>query len=128
MWQGSDSKFYETPLYHIIYSHRISAAQMRGLTTCQHVAEIRGMPLSGQNMGKQVGDMIGAISANEVAHGRPMLSAIVVGVSGVPGDGFYAWAENLGRYNTAQHTRREDFWHQEMEAVYETWKRQFPKA
>jgi len=39
-------------------------------------------------MGREVGEMIGEISREEVQNGRPMLSAIVVGTSGVPGDGF----------------------------------------
>ena len=127
MWKASDSKYYETIKYHLVYCELIEVARNRGTTTYQRIAEIIEMPMSGSYMGREVGDVIGAISANEVEHGRPMLSAIVVNTRGFPGEGFYWLAEEKGLYNPADYANPEDFWHEEQAKVYETWKREFSK-
>ena len=55
-----------------------------------------------------------------------MLSAIAVGVSGLPGDGFFAWAQDLGRFEDSEDKEaRRRFWEEEKRAVYETWKREY---
>ena len=43
-----------------------------------------GLPLQGGYMGAEVGRMLGEIAEDEIRHGRPMLTAIVVGTSGSP--------------------------------------------
>ena len=48
-------------------------------------------------MGREVGHVLGEIVEDEVAADRPMLSAVAVGVSGLPGPGFYSLAQELGR-------------------------------
>jgi hypothetical protein len=53
-----------------------------------------------------------------------MLSAVAVGVSGKPGDGFYACARSLGRCSDGEDG--EAFWKKELEAVYKAWRRPFP--
>ncbi|MFQ5401031.1 MAG: hypothetical protein ACE5E7_15710 [Anaerolineae bacterium] len=40
---------------------------------------------------------MGEIAADEMKRGRPLLSAVAVGVSGQPGPGFFALARQLGR-------------------------------
>src|SRR5450756_1778023 len=111
--------------YLLVYAELLQAAQYRGVTTYQAVAQIMGLPLSGNLMGREVGEMIGEISREEVQNGRPMLSAIVVGTSGVPGDGFYTWAKELGRLKDDSKQAKEQFWKQECEAVYAAWQRQY---
>lgn len=125
MWKASELKYYETPLYHLAYCEMIGAARNRGTTTYQRIAEIMGLPMKGSHMGREVGELIGAVSANEVEHNRPMLSAVVVNVQGILGEGFYDWAQKLGRYNPADYTDEKDFWHDELAQVYETWKREY---
>ena len=80
------------------------------------------LPLSGSYMGSEIGRMLGLISEDELKNGRPMLSAIAVGVSGEPGEGFYAWAEELNNTKLDTKEARRKFWKQEMEKVYETWR------
>ena len=46
-------------------------------------------------MGSVLGDIVGAISQNEVQNHHPMISAIVVGVNGKPREGFFNWAREL---------------------------------
>ena len=111
--------------YLLVYGELIQAARYRGLTTYQAIAKIMDLPLSGSHMGKEVGQMVGEISEDEIKQGRPMLSAVVVGVSGVPGGGFYALAKGLGRLQEDSAQGQHSFWEQERDAVYEAWKREF---
>lgn len=119
------SKYRGTKEYLLVYAELINAARYRGTTTYQAVAEIMGLPLTGSNMGKQVGQMLGEISEEELGHGRPMLSAIAVGVNGVPGPGFYNWARKLGRLTDDSPEAEQEFLERETRAVYETWARTF---
>ena len=124
MSTGSD-KYRGTKEYLLVYCELIQAARYRGLTTYQRVAQIVGLPLSGNYMGSELGDVLGAISEDEIGLGRPMLSALAVGVSGVPGEGFYTWARKLGRLEETSREAERRFWEEEKEAVYEAWKREF---
>lgn len=129
MIDPSELKHYESTEYHLVYGKLIEAARYGGTATYQEIAQLAGLPLQGSYMGAEVGNIIGVISANEVCHGRPMLSAIVVGVSGLPGDGFYWWAEQLGRFDGSEDKEaRLRFWEEEKQAVYKTWKREFKRA
>lgn len=79
-------------------------------------------------MGKELGHYTGEISEKEAEHGRPMLSAIVVGVSGKPGGGFFGKAKELGRFTSDDPAAQDAFWHAEQKAVYETWKKALHKS
>jgi hypothetical protein len=119
-------KYRGTKEYHLVYGELIRAAQYSGLTTYQALAQIMGLPLKGSYMGTQTGRVLGEISEDELSHGRPMLSAIAVGVSGLPGERFFALAEQLGRLPAgASQEEKQAFWEQERKAVYEAWKREY---
>lgn len=118
-------KYRGTKEYQLVYAELITAARYRGMTTYQAVAQILGLPLTGSYMGNQVGHAVGEISADEVVQGRPMLSALVVGVNGLPGQGFFILARQLGKLQSDQPEDEQRFWEQEKEAVYETWEREF---
>jgi hypothetical protein len=109
-------------IYYIVYHELIMAARHRGNVTYQEIAKLMGLPMSGNYMGSELGWILGEISEDEIANGRPMLSALAVGVSGEPGDGFYTWAKNLGRLKDDSKEARQQFWEQEKRAVYEAWK------
>ena len=112
--------------YFVTYSLMINAAQHHGFVTYQEVAQANGIPTYGSYMGKVVGELVGLVSENEVKHGRPMMSAIVVGVSGKPGKGFFDWAKELGVLSSGQDEY--DFWQAECKKIYETWKIPYWKA
>lgn len=84
-----------------------------------------GLPLRGSHMGREVGQILGEISEDELAHNRPMLSAVCVGVSGKPGPGLFALARALGRLASEEKSAEAAFWEAEREAVYAAWQRQF---
>ena len=112
-------------LYLLVYSELITTARHRGTVTYQEIALIMGLPLRGSHMGKQVGSMVGAISEDEHAQGRPMLSAIVVRKSGEPGQGFFRLARDLGKLQTQDKDAKHRFWKKEVAAVHATWQKQF---
>jgi hypothetical protein len=98
----------------------INAAQHQGFATYQEIAQAVGLPTAGNFMSGEIGDLIGAISKNELQHDRPILSAIVIGVNGKPGIGFYKWAQKLGIFNDGDD--EETFWKNECKKIYGEWK------
>ena len=76
-------------------------------------------------MGKEVGQVLGEISEDEHAHGRPMLSALAVSsVTGQPGVGFLGLAKTLGLLQDDSPEGQAKFWKQTREKVSQTWERQ----
>lgn len=110
----------DTKEYFITYGILINAAKHSGLATYQEIAQACGLPTAGSYMGSVVGGILGAISKNELEHGRPFLSALAVGVNGKPGSGFLNWAKELNAVNEDQDLA--DFFSQECEKIYEEWK------
>ena len=118
-------KYVGTKEYALVYTELIAATKYRGTVTYQEIAQIMGLPLKGSHMGREVGWVLGEISADELANGRPMLSAIAVGVNGKPGQGFFEWARKLGRLTTEDEWA---FWESECKAAYNTWKVKLQKG
>ena len=116
------SKYRGKKIYLKIYNELITAARYRGTLAYKQMAKMMGLPSSGSYMGSQLGTILGEISEDEINNGRPMLSAIVVGVSGEPGKGFYGLAMEFGKLLEDSKEAREKFWESEKAAVYETWK------
>lgn len=116
-------KYRNTTTYYLLYAELIAAARYRGTVTYQEIAQLMGLPLAGSHMGNQIGHILGEISEDEHLQGRPMLSAVAVGVSGEPGEGFFGLANDLGKNpgDTADDKRK--FWQTEKKAAYETWKK-----
>ncbi len=116
-------KYRGTPTYFRVITDLMNAAQYQGLTTYQHIAAIMGLPLSGNHMQREVGYILGEISDDEVAAGRPMLSSVAVGINGKPGSGFYSLAYDLGLLPTKDENI--PFWEAQRESTYSAWRRPF---
>jgi hypothetical protein len=114
--------YIESVVYFKVYSELINAAKYHGVVTYQPIARVMGVPERGGQMAGATGRMLGVISRNEVAQGRPMLSAIAVGVSGFPGDGFFVLARELGFEFGGSKEEKRMFWESQCKAVYEIWK------
>jgi hypothetical protein len=115
----------ETTAYVRVFGELVRAAEYRGLTTYQDLAAIMGLSLAGSLMESEIGAILGEIVDEELAAGRPLLSAVVVGMSGHPGSGFFDLARKRGRMEPGQ--SEGEFWASEREAVYEAWRRPWPK-
>jgi hypothetical protein len=119
-------KYRRETLYFHVMAELVKAAQYRGLTTYQDLAVIMGLPASGSHMGRETGQVLGEISEDEVAAGRPMLSSVAVGVNGKPGPGFFTLARELGLLQADQDEA--GFWQRQREAAYLAWQRPVPKT
>ncbi len=112
---------------YFFYSELINAARHRGTVTYQELAHVVGLPIRGNHMAKQIGNLLGAVSFNEVENGRPMLSAIGVNVKSYAGEGFFNLARQLGLLNSDYPADEADFWKSQVDQIYEIWKQTFPK-
>lgn len=110
----------DTKEYFITYGILINAAKYSGLATYQEIAQACGLPTAGSYMGSVVGEILGAISKNEIEHDRPFLSTLAVGVNGKPGSGFMNWAKELNA--ASENQELENFFSQECEKIYKEWK------
>ncbi len=115
-------KYRGTTTYLLVYSELVTAARYCGVTTYQRIAALMGLPPQGSHMGAEVGHILGEISEDERAQGRPMLSAAAVGASGKPGPGFFSLAVEFGMLEegTAPEVQQA-FWQQQREKVYAAW-------
>jgi len=116
----TETKTSQSKEYYIAYGILINAARHQGFATYQEIAQAVGLPTAGSYMGLKIGELLGEISKNERDQGRPMLSAIAVGVSGKPGPGFIPWALNLGVFHEGDD--EEVFWKNECRKIYDEWK------
>ena len=119
------SRYRGTTKYFHVLAELVRAAQYRGVTTYQDVAVIMGLPVVGRYMGHEVGWILGEISEDEVAAGRPMLSSVAVDVRGRVGDGFFSLARQLGRFSEGN---EKQLLERERAATYDAWRRPLPSA
>ncbi len=118
---------YETVEYHLVYSALINAARYRGTVTYQELAHMVGLPLVGSYMGRQIGNILGAVSQNEAQQQRPMLSALAVAVNGAPGPGFFTLAREMELLNSDHPADQAAFWEDQVRQCYEIWQQKFHK-
>jgi len=113
--------------YYRVFSKLITAAEHRGTVAYPEIAQLMGLPLVGDYMGHEVGQILGEMSEDEHDRGRPMLSAVAVRTApktgGRPGPGFFTFARQLGKLRDTSKETKERFWNEEKDRVYKTWKR-----
>ena len=98
----------------------VTAARQHERVTYKEVAKAIGRPIKGPHWAVPIGRVLAPISEDEVAAGRPMLSAIVVSQdSDLPGEGFYKLGKQLGVVNAGETS--EDFAKRQIRQVYEYW-------
>jgi len=115
------SKYRGTREFLLVYVKLITAAQYRGTVYYQEIARILSIDQPGHHMAREVGQVLGEVSEDEHAAGRPMLSAVAIASKGYPGEGFFNLARSLGKYSGCTLDEERLFWEQERERVYETW-------
>lgn len=115
------NKYRGTKEYFLVHRALVAAAQYRGTVGYIVVARILKIRQTGHHMASQVGHILGEISEDEVQSNRPMLSALAVGTSGVPSDGFFQLAKDLGQLHDDSAQGRERFWNSTRKSLYELW-------
>lgn len=79
-----------------VYERLVRAASARAFVHYDELAKMLGIDMDNPHFGAQVGKVLGRISENEIAAGRPMISAIVVSKSEMlPGKGFFKLGQEL---------------------------------
>jgi hypothetical protein len=116
-------KYRGTTHYALVYRELITAASYRGTVTYQEIALIMKLPLTGSHMAREVGQILGEISEDEVNNSRPMLSAVAVSKDGRSSEGFFGLAESLGCLTDRDKAKDIEFWESEKKSVYKTWQR-----
>jgi alkylated DNA nucleotide flippase Atl1 len=107
-----------------VYSLLIQTASLRGLITYGQLANGAGLPQSGSNMGRVIGQHLGSVVEAELACGRPMLSAVAVSVTNHrPSEGFYLLAEKYGLIKVGLSSEEQiAFWRSELVKAYDVWR------
>lgn len=116
------SKYRGSKEYLQVYAELILTARSQGLVRYVRVAELIGIHTPGHHMAKEVGQVLGEVSEDEVRAGRPMLSAVAVAEDGRPGNGFYNLAQELDLLSRDAAADREEFWQEQRRRVYDTWR------
>ena len=79
-----------------VYERLVQAARAREFVHYGELAKMLGIDMDNPHFGAQVGKVLGHISEDEVAAGRPMISAIVVSRDTMlPGYGFFTLGQEL---------------------------------
>lgn len=123
------SRYRGTSTYDQVHAELVRAAQYEGLTTYPDIAAIMDIPTDGgYEMQDKIGAILHEICEDEVAAGRPMLSAVAVKTTKRPGPGFFTQALELDRFRCKTRNRKTEnrFWAKERRAVYKEWKRPLP--
>ncbi len=116
------NRYRGTKEYFLVHRELVTAAQHEGTVGYIQVARILKIRQTGHHMASQVGQVLGEISEDEVQHGRPMLSALAVGTSGVPSDGFFQLAKGLCQLQDDSPEGRQRFWASTRKSLYELWR------
>ncbi len=103
-----------------VYERLVQAARVREFVHYGELAKMLGIDMDNPHFGAQVGKVLGQISEDEVAAGRPMISAIVVSRDTMlPGHGFFTLGQQLRQtdpgeddmaFAIRQIRRVHDFW------------------
>jgi hypothetical protein len=111
--------------YLLVYCELIKAARYRGTTTYQAIADIMGLSSAGSESNDEARQMLDEISTDEFRNDRPLLSALAVGMTGLPGPEFFELARELGKLRDEAIGVERRFWEAERGAVYAAWRREF---
>ena len=104
----------------------ISAARRGHKVHYADIAKAIGREIKGPHWAVPIGRVLAPISEDEVAAGRPMLSAIVVSKdSSLPGEGFFKLGQQLGVVEPGEDVQ--SFAERQIRLVYEYWGGTVPK-
>jgi len=94
----------EVALNRIIYDRLRRVARSRSVTTYQEIAVLVGRSVVNAYDRNWLNGKLDAISTFEVERGHPMLSVVAVNARHlIPGPGFFALAERMGRLHRGEH-------------------------
>ena len=106
-----------------VYERLVKAARAGEFVHYGELAKMLGIDMDNPHFGAQVGKVLGQISEDEVAAGRPMISAIVVSKDTMlPGAGFFKLGQELHRTDPGEDEI--GFAIRQIKRVHEYWSRE----
>ena len=106
-----------------VYERLVKAARAGEFVHYGELAKMLGIDMDNPHFGAQVGKVLGQISEDEVAAGRPMISAIVVSRDTMlPGSGFFKLGQELHRTDPGEDEIA--FAIRQIKRVHEYWSRE----
>ena len=115
-----NDKYRGTPEYDRAKAELILAAKYMGVWSYRGISTILG-GITGNQLGREAGLLLGAIAEDEFRAGRPLLSCVMATTKGRndPGKGFFPLARTLGLLADGQDEAA--FLEKERKATYKTW-------
>ncbi|MFA9613307.1 MAG: hypothetical protein ACERK9_05115 [Deltaproteobacteria bacterium] len=114
-------KYRGTQTYSLVYCRLLKAARKKESVSYEEIGQIMDLEAHG-GMAKEIGQLLGEINEDEHNNGRPMLSAVAVEpTTRMPGEGFFQFAKELGRFDGETDEDKREFWRDEIQRVYEIW-------
>ena len=106
-----------------VYERLVRAARAGEFVHYGELAKMLGIDMDNPHFGALVGKVLGQISEDEVAGGRPMISAIVVSKEDMlPGAGFFKLGQELHRTDPGEDEI--GFAIRQIKRVHEYWSRE----
>ena len=106
-----------------VYERLVKAARAGEFVHYGELAKMLGIDMDNPHFGAQVGKVLGEISEDEVAAGRPMISAIVVSKDTMlPGTGIFKLGQELHRADPGEDEI--GFAIRQIKRVHEFWSRE----
>lgn len=104
-------------MYTDLYEKLKETARKGGIVHYSDIAPLVKLDMANPADRNEIGKILGDISLEEHEEGRPLLSVVVVSKSsGMPGQGFFDLAKELGLYDGKAHDK---FFYQELRKVHE---------
>jgi hypothetical protein len=114
-------KYRGTQRYSLVYCKLLSAARKKESVSYEKIGQIMGLEAH-VGRAKEIGQLLGEINEDEYSNGRPMLSAVAVEpTTRMPGEGFFQFAKELGKFDGETDEDKREFWRDEIQRVYEIW-------
>jgi hypothetical protein len=107
-----------------LYDKLVDLAKTDDLAAYSNVAPLIGLDMANDADRDEIAIKLGEIARFEHAHGRPMLTSLIVhyGNDNNPGEGYFAIAKELGLYSGSRDSiKRLTFWANQVRLVYNHW-------
>lgn len=117
-----DEKIRKEKDFRRVYAILIETAESRSTIEYGEIAAELGRSL-GNAFSNWIGRVLCAISEDELACGRPLLSSVAVSKrTGIPNAGFFEYAAGAGLKPGESDGERRVFWTKELNRTYHTWR------
>lgn len=102
-----------------VYDLLVGVARVEETISYGDVARSADLDLGALADRRRLFSILDLIGRSENRAGRPLLSAVAVGASGLPGVSFFSMAINVGLYRNSE--SKVSYWNRELRRVHREW-------